>query len=183
MKKPQVAGCVLILSALFILSGCLPWTYRRDSSVHREIIFERTNSQGLVIQKLTRERIFSSMDVLITPEGGGKMWGIPSCKYFLEETGKPRQELPFLGFDKYNEHFDYLPVEHSSLWVGTKIDEIYHENRAKLLLIKFDDKHMLYKWTFELNTNNLIQKIYQLDEFHFTDGNHSIIYSTLEGIK
>jgi len=54
------------------------------------------------------------MDVLITPDGGGKMWGIPYCRYFLEEDSKAKRELPFLRFDKYNEHLDYLPVEQTS---------------------------------------------------------------------
>jgi hypothetical protein len=182
MKKLLIGFLLLFFALcvwLFGFGGCIPWTYRREP-VKQETIAERKNLQGETIQKLTRERAFSSMDALITPDGPRKVWGIPYCKYFLEADGKPKRELPFLSFDKYNEPLDYRPVEQTSLWIGTDSSSIHDYD---LFLVVFDEKRLLIKRTFKLNTNKFIQKRYQANELHFMDGNHTIIFSTLEGIK
>lgn len=169
-----------------------------------EVLGERTNSNGEVIQQVVRIINTSTKQVLLTPEGPR-----PSIKYkieyFLKETNKPDVELSFVSDKEF--HFSgegkssfqncdrFWAVAGSPLWIGTGIDptsreagghpwiyngqQLTSQNGKDLHIVVFDNSHVLAH-----RPVTVIPKFESLtDEFTMGNNNMTITINSTVGLK
>jgi hypothetical protein len=167
---------ILFLISILVLAtteGCKPKVRQNPP----QIIGERTNQQGAVTQRIILESSYSEESVLLTPEGPRmRMHG--QVAYFLEEPGKPRQELPIMSSVAIAAAYSFsncLPVEGTNLWIAAGIDP--SGNGDNLRFVLFDEKHIIRakvmkavpEWKSEKPVNE------------FQDGNHIMMIRSPDG--
>ena len=176
---------------ILVFGGC------GGTEVHREppeILGERKNQQGEVIQQLVRERTITRKPVLLAPDGPTKSIKYAD-KYVLQEGDKTRHVVPMNKADEFRNCGRFWPVEGSTRWVGAGIDPVSNQNTGHVAVIEgrrtfsynendlhivvFDAKGVAIHRTFSVQPKRESSK----DEFGFENGNRTIRFRSPEGPK
>ena len=158
-----------------------------------QIVGERTNLQGKVVQRIIRETTAIDHSALLTPEGP-KTWRELRYKFFFQEGDGPRRE--FLIGNSATNCFpgDCLPVKDSALWVSfwcwptwTNVTDaagviVDKRKRDDLHVVVFDVTGFARHRVFTTESKQGWDEDYQ-DSASAQDGNQTIIFKSPEGPK
>jgi hypothetical protein len=145
----------------------------------REIAGQRTNAQGVVVQKIVRAPSYVNHSAF-TPDGG-REYRVYTCKYYSQETGKPerqfeignRKTIPLLN--------DFLAVSNSTLWV-TSWQQVGSPDGSTLHIYVFDDKGFYVEHAFTALPTGVRQYPLEAD-IKFENGNQTIAFNSPTGQK
>jgi hypothetical protein len=144
-----------------------------------QTIGERTNSQGVVTQRIILESSYTTDRVpVLTPDGlRNRTHG--SATYYLEEDGKPRREFPIMfSVNATAKNYEKCwPVEGTNQWLAAGIDPI--GNRDKLYFVLFDESRIVRTNVFSVVPKWKSEKA----EYELQNGNRTMIIRTPDGLQ
>lgn len=182
---------LLIIIVAMIATGCGP------AKVHHnppEIVGERTNSSGEVVQQMILEMSYTTRDFFFTPEGPHNNVKYQPV-YFLQDKDKPKLELSAVRTDEFRYCSQFHAVDSSPLWVGIGLGPLQNanpghpwmingvsqtsHNENDLHIVVFDEKHLISHKKFSVIPKFETDE----DEFKFDNGNGTIILHSTTGLK
>ena len=172
-----------------VLTGCIPQTRHEPP----QIVGERTNLQGRVVQRIIRETTRIEHTVPLTPEGP-KIRTELRCKFFYQDGDAPRRSF-LIGNSATNLFLENcLPVQNSALWVSfwcwptwTNVTDaagvvVGKGKRDDLHILVFDVagfmRHRVFTTTSKLGWDEDYE-----DSAKARDGNRTIVFKSPGGPK
>jgi hypothetical protein len=142
-----------------------------------QTIGERTNEQGVVTQRIVLESSYTTDEIpVMTPDGlRNRTHG--TATYFLDETNKPRRELPLMPSVVHTSKSGKCwPVEGTNQWLSAGTDPI--GNGDKLYFVLFDEKRIIRTNVFSVVPKWKSEK----SEYELQKGNRIMLIRTPDGL-
>ena len=175
-RSGRAKGWLFIFAV--VLTGC-------SSHIHEppEIVGERTNSQGQVIQRIIRETTRIETPVPLTPEGPKTRTEL-RCKFLYQEGDAPQR--PFLIGNSATNVFleNCLPVDNTNLWVSFWCSATFTDvaKRDDLNVLVFDVAGFMRYRVFTTVSKHEWDEDYT-DSAKAQDGNRTIAFKSPGGLK
>ncbi|MDB6110210.1 MAG: hypothetical protein JWR69_1960 [Pedosphaera sp.] len=167
----------LLLLALVAANtgGCKPEVRHKAP----EVLGERTNEQGEVTHRIVREISYTVGNIPVLTPDGPRRRAENQVKYFMDEKGKPRRELPvmFLVNTNAGNYEKCWPVVGTSQWLVAGTDPI--GNRDKLFFVLFDESRIIRTNVFSVIPRWKSEK----SEYELQDGNRTMMIRSPEGFE
>ena len=178
----------MLVAALVV--GCDLPQHHQDPPV---VLAEQTNSTGVVTQ-LILQRNYTTQLMWFGTDGSHNVVTY-DFRYYLQETGKPRRELPIKG-TVFTDCETFKAVGNTTLWVGMGPNTngsrhpVGHavtirghpatsRNEDDFDVVVFDDKHVLAHHKFLVISKIEIEE----DAVRLKDGNRTIVFLSPTGPK
>jgi len=170
-------GCLVLA---LLPCGCgLFIFFPRFTQKPPHIVNVRKDAQGNVIQSIVLDQAFWTVGALPGPHGftPNRYY---STKYFLEEPGKARRELPFIhDYPIYYPH-SCLPIEDTSLWVLVGFFDM--GMHAPITVVLFDETHVIRVHRIERKSGEP-PKEFGISQWKFENGNRKLVYVGSHGLE
>jgi hypothetical protein len=171
-------GCTLL--ALLPFGCCLVVSWPTVRS--RETVLATKTVQGSRLQQLIVETTIRYSGPPLPGPHGPFSLSKTTYRYFIDEPGKPRRELSFLGDIEGLLHLElrWWSVDDSPLWVRTLPGyPLQSGNEARrsdwqISVVVFDETQAVYRREL---------KCFGEQKFRFLGGNRTIVYPTRQGFE